>query len=604
MNNPTLRTASSRKTSNTLRCKGTVLIGFLMSVVGFYGGIIVGTNMQCSSPGDGDKCWSADDPRLKQLVQDQVDQVVEPRVKEQVDQVVSRRLQQEKQKVFATDASSSSLLFPQKTLGKFASGMSRVNRDQFATQFDMGVPLDQSDRGNQEVLILYGHGSALPKNNSDMEAAKSSGQVPLIDSVDQAVENCEHLHVILTSNGRKKQCLAVMGQYEAFHIQKWMRLPEKGPVNSSAPLRLVNRGAQDSGRLSTKPPTRKETMEYWKVLQTYLATLPDVLESLKQVAEKVAKDNTIIVLVCNHGQSELLMNFVCNAKSKGLDLTQVLLFATDLETKALAEGLGITAFYDPNNFGAMPKTAARRYADINFMQMMAAKVYCVQMVSMLGYDVLFQDVDVVWFQNPLEWFHDPTKAQDFDIYFQEDGNHALFYAPYSANTGFYYVRHNDRTQYFFNSLLMAGDLILSTHSHQIALIALLNEHASMYNLRVKILERNTPEFPGGFTYHRKASYMKDMLAGRVTPYIFHMSWTANKANKALYFRQMGEWYLQDKCVGSTVPQITGKETVSNGGLLDSCCAAEPIITCHYRDKPSKIPCKDSPPIDKGRPSFW
>ena len=579
-----------------------------MSIVGFYGGIIAGTSMQ--SPCGSDKCWSADDPRLQRLVKDRVDQVVATRVKEQVDQIAAkyeqqnRRQEAKKQVEDRPDPENESpMMFPPNTVGRFASGMSRVNRDQFATKFDMGVPLDKSSKGNQDVLILYG-GNAGPQNPFDNASAKDTGEVPLLDSVDQAVENCDHLHVILTATDRAKQCIAVMGQYEAFHIQKFMRLPESGPVSSKAPLKIVNRGAQDSGRMSTKPPTRAQTVEYWKVLQTYLATLPDVLESLKLVAAKVAKDNTIIVMVCNHGQSELLMNFVCNAKSKGLDISQVLLFATDLETKALAEGLGIAAFYDPHNFGDMPKKAARAYADANFMALMAAKVYCVQMVSMLGYDVLFQDVDVVWFQNPLEWFHDPTKAQDFDIYFQDDGNHALFYAPYSANTGFYYVRHNDRTQYFFNSLLLAGDLILSTHSHQITLIALLNEHASMYNLRVKILERNTPEFPGGYTYHRKTEYMKDMLAGRVTPYIFHMSWTHNKANKALYFRQMGEWYLQDKCVASTVPQITGMETVSNGGLHDSCCAAEPIISCHYRDKPSKIPCKDSPPIDKGRRSFW
>jgi hypothetical protein len=73
----------------------------------------------------------------------------------------------------------------------------------------------------------------------------------------------------------------------------------------------------------------------------------------------------------------------------------------------------------------------------------------------------------------------------------------------------------------------------------------------------------------------------------VQPYIFHMSWTKNKDNKRLYFQQMGEWYLKDSC-------LTGWE----------CCLPEPNIVCHYRDKPSLISCKDSPPIDAGRPSFW
>lgn len=40
------------------------------------------------------------------------------------------------------------------------------------------------------------------------------------------------------------------------------------------------------------------------------------------------------------------MNFVCAAKSRNLDLSPVLVFATDVETKELAEGLGLTAFFD------------------------------------------------------------------------------------------------------------------------------------------------------------------------------------------------------------------------------------------------------------------
>ena len=40
------------------------------------------------------------------------------------------------------------------------------------------------------------------------------------------------------------------------------------------------------------------------------------------------------------------MNFVCSAKSRDIDLSPVLVFATDEETKELAEGLGLAAFFD------------------------------------------------------------------------------------------------------------------------------------------------------------------------------------------------------------------------------------------------------------------
>jgi hypothetical protein len=173
----------------------------------------------------------------------------------------------------------------------------------------------------------------------------------------------------------------------------------------------------------------------------------------------------------------------------------------------------------------MPKNAAKAYADKTFKKIMAAKVYCVHLVSQLGYDILFQDVDVIWYKDPLSWFHNASNPYyDFDMYYQDDGNHGLYYAPYSANTGFYFIRNNPETQYFFNSLLMNGDLIISTSSHQIALISLLNEHTSMYGLKVKIWERNLDEFPGGYTFHHKKDYMKKLVKNEVEPYIFHMSW--------------------------------------------------------------------------------
>jgi Nucleotide-diphospho-sugar transferase len=519
-------------------------------------------------------------------------------------------------------------------------GMGRIPRDDFATTFDMGVPLDATSEQNAEVLLFYATEQALPKNSDPfaaVEAMQPGVAAPLL-SATTATENCDFLHVILTDHSRKRrQCLALFGQYEAFHIQKWMRLPtgdkiNNGKLNASLPLTLVNRGAQASGRKSTRVPTPDVTLQYWSILQTYLASREDVLQQLSPIAARVAVNNTIIVLVCNLGQSELLLNFLCSSRRRGIDVKGMVVFATDQETFDL-----ITAWNDPNvgvffdqvNFGDMPKHAARRYADMTFMRMMMAKVFCVQMISTLGYDLLFQDVDVIWYKNPLSYFHNPN-ADDahFDVYFQDDGNHALFYAPYSANTGFYYVRNNERTQYFFNAFLMAGDLIIMTRSHQIPLVALLQEHASMYALRVKIFSRDSDTFPGGHAFHRRADFMRDLIAAvkktdelkkqgkdvatsrsmdLIKPYIFHMSWTTNKENKRKFFQQMGEWYVNDQCLEKSVQQlgIEGDQGQGDESLLVSkCCAAEPLISCHYRDKPSKIPCKDSPPIDKGHGSFW
>jgi Nucleotide-diphospho-sugar transferase len=150
--------------------------------------------------------------------------------------------------------------------------------------------------------------------------------------------------------------------------------------------------------------------------------------------------------------------------------------------------------------------------------MMMAKVICVQLVSMMGFDFLFQDVDIVWFKNPLAYFHDRTNpAYRYDVFFQDDGGHSVRYAPYSANSGFYFVRHNARTRHFLTSLLMAGDLVLKTDSHQQALIATLNEHVSLYGLKAKVLSRDMEEFPGGFQFHMKSKrYVKGTIVASCT----------------------------------------------------------------------------------------
>jgi hypothetical protein len=50
---------------------------------------------------------------------------------------------------------------------------------------------------------------------------------------------------------------------------------------------------------------------------------------------------------------------------------------------------------------------------------MIAKVICVQVVSMLGYDMLFQDVDIIWYKNCSNTSGNSSSAMaDYDIFFK------------------------------------------------------------------------------------------------------------------------------------------------------------------------------------------
>eukprot|EP00532_Pseudo-nitzschia_australis_P001674 CAMPEP_0168204718 /NCGR_PEP_ID=MMETSP0139_2-20121125/25542_1 /TAXON_ID=44445 /ORGANISM="Pseudo-nitzschia australis, Strain 10249 10 AB" /LENGTH=730 /DNA_ID=CAMNT_0008130665 /DNA_START=237 /DNA_END=2429 /DNA_ORIENTATION=+ len=512
----------------------------------------------------------------------------------------------------------------------FLMALDYVDRDEFGETFDTGGPFDLSWDGNNRVAILYSDGRAFPPRNATTKKYPKSGEVL---SVADATKNCINMHVVMTSDSRKNQCIAIVGQYEGFHLQKFMRMTEGeriGERNSdlSVPLRLVNRGMQLNGERSHVLPEAKKTTAFWKLLTPYLDSLSDVLKELKPIAKSVAshnQHNAIVVVVCNFGHAEMLLNFICHARAQGKEtleaLDNVLVFATDLETHELVTSMGLTSFYSETVFGNTPSEAAQEYGDERYSRIMLSKVYCVHLVSQLGYDLLFQDVDVIWYKDPLTWFHqEDSPSQKYDIIFQDDGARTLFYAPYSANTGFYYVRNNRRTQNFFNSLLMAGDQILTAASHQSVMITLLAEQASLYALKVKTWNRRTTQFPGGHAFHKRPRFMKQLANRRrerwelgepsiikndggafVHPYVFHMSWTVNKDNKLKYFEQMGEWHLNHSCNSDK----NGKNATHVAYTPANCCTAKPLVQCHYRDKASIVPCRDAPPATKENlASFW
>ena len=213
---------------------------------------------------------------------------------------------------------------------------------------------------------------------------------------------------------------------------------------------------------------------------------------------------------------------------------------------------------------------------------------------------------MVWYKNPLDYFLNES-LPEFDMYFQDDGSRAERYSPYSANSGFYYVRSNNRTKHLFRHFIYSADLITAWSSHQAVLIALLAEHNLLMGLSVKIFAKEMEEFPGGSQFHYKKDAMKKLMRGESDAIIFHMSFTKNKDDKVEFLQQMGEWYLKDECMGKLAHEITNEMSnslSSNDEMANHCCSTELIITCHYRDKPSKIPCPDSPLIAKTGKTFY
>jgi hypothetical protein len=343
---------------------------FIFSVVSFYLGIYIGWNMERNNEHEiknsinninDDKnsvrILMSNKQKLKQQ-QQQLEYQKQTILKNRL-QIVN--LEKQKQKEHRQQQQQPPQLqlplyhqnsFQYKDTGKYVAGYEFLDRDEFIHQFDSdlgGVPMDDSEKhGNNKVMLLYSDNSAFPDTtNKNMNITNNENNPENPDpnqqflNVNDATKNCNQLHLIFTSTNRQKQCIAILGQYESFHIQKLMRIPKEnetlsrqstngienvGSLNTTLPLRLVNRGMRDDGNKGHKVPTQTDTNENWyKNIIPYLTNLDKTLLKLTPIIRNAAnaktvatsssnntdtnnKNNTVIVMVCNFGQSELLMN--------------------------------------------------------------------------------------------------------------------------------------------------------------------------------------------------------------------------------------------------------------------------------------------------------
>jgi hypothetical protein len=194
----------------------------------------------------------------------------------------------------------------------------------------------------------------------------------------------------------------------------------------------------------------------------------------------------------------------------------------------------------------------------------------VYLVAVLGANVLFQDADVVWFKDPLEYF--VSQPKDIDSFWMDDGARSTRYAPFFANSGFYYLRANAKNRNFMHALLLSFDQIMTVRSHQHVLDRLLGQHAATFGVRADVLSKET--FPQGQVFHHNKGLMKEFADLKKLPVVFHMCWTASKVDKLKYMKQVGHWFLKDTCTEETLRSPNG--IGSNSAALKDCCDASAV----------------------------
>uniref|UniRef100_A0A7S3JYD5 Nucleotide-diphospho-sugar transferase domain-containing protein n=1 Tax=Aureoumbra lagunensis TaxID=44058 RepID=A0A7S3JYD5_9STRA len=395
---------------------------------------------------------------------------------------------------------------------------------------------------------------------------------------------CDELDVIVVSN-KPGVCLGVFdsrlpiytmlrfdttGQGRLIEYERKRASPKKhvpAPPEAYAANKIKDRPlvlAQTD--LAPRGPALKEAL---KATSIFGIEAPRLLKEVKELIarHKIAqKYHTVVSMATNLGTIDLVANFACSCRSVGLAdaLNSVLVFASDKQSADAIATMGLVSYHD-KALGDLPSQAATTYGDFTFVRMMWLKVTAVYLVAANGFNVLFQDADNVWLKDPLVYFAH-TADPMVDAFFMDDGARSMRYTPFYANSGFYFLRANDRVVFFMYRLLLSYDLILATRSHQHALIILLLEHVAKFGLTVSILDDQI--FPQGKVFHHKKALMQQIVDGKIPSIVFHMCWTAGRTDKLKYMKNMGLWFLESQCTLEAWSKPSSSLTLNAA----TCCA--------------------------------
>lgn len=85
----------------------------------------------------------------------------------------------------------------------------------------------------------------------------------------------------------------------------------------------------------------------------------------------------------------------------------------------------------------------------------------------------------------------------------------------------------------------------------------------------------------------------------------HMNWNSHKDEKRPFLEQMGDWYLLEPCVGDRTLSDIELASGTQGNLVATCCSPTPLYRCHFKNKPSVLPCESNASHGpRTKKSFW
>lgn len=456
---------------------------------------------------------------------------------------------------------------------------------------DVGICPTYPNFGQNHVHVKPTHkvmkevvDSALNLGFSDLHHPPSPSTAEIIASQGgrevTSYEDCTEIY--LTRSGSRgnmpNKCMSIV----------WMKENQMSPWRHShrygMQAKMVDRYVDDYLERVNYP---EETEDLSLMLRGFRQSVDQFKKMLGEPTNPDGSRKAVVVMVANEGVMDLVLNFLCSCREKAanIDISSIVIFLGQPEYVPVVNNMGAHGIFN-QYLSQIPKKAAGSYGDRTFGRLMWLKTTSVYIALRAGFDVIFQDADLVWLKDPVPHLERAVR----DVAFMDDGARTPRFTPYFVNSGFYYFKHNARVLYLMERMIKSGAGEISvSHSHQSVLIRYLTEVHDLYGIDVNVLSNTL--FPSGAMYHNNKTFIKRIKEYKDEPYVFHMCWTANREDKVKYLKDIGMWYLpesgadQKTCETPKLMKDWVRGSIGSGKkktLLTHCCQAGTYFT----NKPS------------------
>jgi len=289
--------------------------------------------------------------------------------------------------------------------------------------------------------------------------------------------------------------------------------------------------------------------------------------SAKDALEKMSFNNSVLVMMTNAGEVDLLDNYLCSLRLSGLN--KYIVFATDERAMKHLEFRGYNAVDGTNIIKNNNNNEKKKEGDSKeeneeeeekikteiklsskdaefgrkaWKRLTQAKLKIVEFVLKSGYDAFLTDVDIVAFHN---FMPELIKTSEKNLWLR-DGQ--------EVNTGFYFMRKKSSN---LNLLEAAFQRIKETHgSHDDQKII----NAIMKSSQRKFLP--TPEYANG-CFMKTESGRTAVANGKVKA--VHVNCAQSKVVKHKIMCRRGLWFCRQPPTSAHVAHDGGQTCVKPGG---------------------------------------